>query len=114
MSRHRAWFRPEDYEHILKGRMGGVSDAADCPETRSAWGRLPRFDLSHLNGRCTAPCSRWPAVATWTQSGGQLSFAGARSNGEVAPIPAVRRHAGDLSGSGTTAVVQVQQRDGSS
>ena len=37
-------------------------------------GRLPRFDLSHANGRCAAPRSRQPAVAARTQSGGKPSF----------------------------------------
>jgi len=37
-------------------------------------GQLPRFNLSHANGRCAAPCSRWPAVAARTQSGGNQKF----------------------------------------
>ena len=46
--------------------------------------------------------------------GGKRSFACGRSNGNVAPIPAVRRQSGNLSGSDPKAVVQVRHLDGSS
>ena len=95
-----------------QNRLPATPLPRQIPIDGPAFTAFPRVLSSEAFGRRPYTGSTARARAGIRNPSGLRTCAGIHKSVGVAPIPAVRRQAGDLSGLGPHAVVQVQQRDG--